>query len=439
MTPEDLREALEHQTVPEHRAGFWGDLTEELDAGAPAPGRWSGWRVAVSAAAAVIVVAGAAVLLIRQATNDPLDGLVAATDPIVTQTSETIVPTTETGAGEAVPAVTADVAPWDRELLALDDVPDVLVEEWRRAENQMWCSALYPVDLGAEGVTPRRAEFSGGWALAWDLPGLRSAFGVAGVGSPAWDDIGIRMPATVSYGGTVVGYGGEGFDDNAAQRLAEFSVPGQLCAYQVWSKLGDEHLLELVDSLRLVDGLEAEPIGDDTTSFGPLDRGPAPWAAPAVAYPESWPAAPTETLAFIPTAGIPEDAAVRTTSQPMWSLAWDRLDGPGHDTLNYPCRTCGRGVVGVTVSSGGAVPEGEPDARWDDGSFGYILPRVGDPDIPLDRLLFRAPGSDDLVPGAPRIDIYIPTLGVAVSVWSHLGTESLLELVDGLRLADPDL
>jgi hypothetical protein len=37
------------------------------------------------------------------------------------------------------------------------------------------------------------------------------------------------------------------------------------------------------------------------------------------------------------------------------------------------------------------------------------------------------------------MDIYIPDLSVVVSVWSHLGTESLFELVDGLRLADPGL
>ena len=93
----------------------------------------------------------------------------------------------------------------------------------------------------------------------------------------------------------------------------------------------------------------------------------------------------------------------------------------------------------MTVSSIGAVPDAAPDAKWDDGSVGFVLPRVGDPGIPLDRLLFRAPGSDDLVAGAPRIDIYIPERGVVVSVWSHLGVDSLFELVDGLRQADPGL
>jgi hypothetical protein len=241
----------------------------------------------------------------------------------------------------------------------------------------------------------------------------------------------------VTYGDQVVGYGGEGFDDAAEQRLAEFAIPGQLCGYQVWSKLGDDHLLGLVDSLRLVDGLEAEPIGDEGIDLGPVDRGPAPWASPAVPYPGDYPPAPTETLAFIPTSGLPVGASVRTTTQPLWSLAWDAPDGPGHDTLDNPCGSCGRGAVGVTVSSMSALPERSPDARWDDGSVGFILPRIGDSAIPVDRLLFRPQGSTDLLPGAVKMDIYIPDYAVVVSVWTHLGLDSLDELVDGLRLADP--
>ena len=136
------------------------------------------------------------------------------------------------------------------------------------------------------------------------------------------------------------------------------------------------------------------------------------------------------------TVGIPDGAQVRPTTEPMWSLAWDAPSGPGHDAMIYPCSDCGRGGVGVTVSASAGPPEGIPDARWDDGSVGFVLPRVGDPSIPIDRLLYRAPGSNDLVPGAPRIDIYIPRFSVVVSVWSHLWTDSLFELVDGLRLVD---
>ncbi|MDH3250129.1 MAG: hypothetical protein OEQ47_14270, partial [Acidimicrobiia bacterium] len=275
MTPEELRTALEAQPVPDHRPGFWDDLGNELGSRAPAPGRRAGWLVAVGAAAAVIAVAGVAALLIRQA---PLDtGPVATEGP---QTATTLVsPATEPVAVSTSQAVSEDgIAPWDRGLLSIEDVPSALTTEWRRAENQLWCSAIYPTDIGVGDADLRRAEFSGGWALAWDLPELRSAFGVAGVGSPAWEGIGIRMPNTISYGEQVVGYGGEGFDDAAEQRMAEFSIPGQLCGYQVWSKLGDEHLVELVDSLRLVDGLEAAPIDLDARpgDWGPADRGPAP-------------------------------------------------------------------------------------------------------------------------------------------------------------------
>ena len=433
MTPEDLRTALRERTVPEHRPGFWDDLADGLESKAPSSRRWSGWQVAVSAAAAVIVVGGVAALLIRQASIEPVDIGPVATDPITTSVTESTEPATTSPAEEP----SAGAAPWDRDKLTRADVSPVLIEEWQLSENQLWCSSLYPDLFDTEGATIRRAEFSGGWAVAWDLPSLRSAFGIAGTGSPAWDGIGVRMPMTVAYGDLIVGYGGEGFDPDAEQRLAEFAIPGQLCGYQVWSKLGDEHLLELVDSLRLVEGLEAEPIGDARIDFGPVDRGSAPWTGPAVAYPESYPPAPTETLAFLPTAGVPDGAVVRTTTQPLWSLAWDAADGPGHDALNFPCGSCGRGVVGVTVSSMGERPDRSPDARWDDGSVGFVLPRIGDSEIPVDRLRFRPPGSTELLPGAVRMDIYIPDYAVVVSVWTHLGLDSLDELIDGLRLADP--
>ncbi len=431
MTPEDLRAALRDRPVPEHRPGFWDDLASEMASGVAPARRWAGWQVAVSAAAAVIVVGGVAALLIRQASIEPVD--IASVVPVTTTPTQTTVPSTTTTSTESG----ASSAPWDREKLTIADVSPVLIEEWRLSENQLWCSGLYPDGFDTGEATIRRADFAGGWAMAWDLPDQRSAFGIAGTGSPAWEGIGARMPMTVEYGDQIVGYGGEGFDDAAQQRLAEFAIPGQLCGYQVWSRLGDEHLLELVDSLRLVEGLEAEPIGDEGVDVGPIDRGAAPWAASVVPYPEGYPDAPTETLAFIPTTGLPDEASARTTTEPMWSLAWDVRDGPGHDEFNYPCASCGRGVVGVTVTSMTTVPDGTPDARWDDGSFGFVLPRIGDPAIPVDRLRFRPPGSTVLLPGAVRMDIYIPDYAVVVSVWTHLGLDSLADLVDGLRLADP--
>ncbi len=437
MNPEDLKRALQGERVPEHRTGFWGDLRVRMGQGPVRSGR-RGMLVALQAAAVVIAIVGVSAALIRNNPGEPPPaGTIASTT-----VPESIPPTTSipgtTSSTEATVESTVpsgDEAPWVRDALAVADVPDVLVEEWQRAENHLWCSALFPSGFDAGGATLRRAEFGGGWAVAWDLPELRSAFGVAGVGLPAWADIGIRMPNTLRYGDQVVGYGGEGFDDGAVQRLAEFSVPGQLCAYQVWSNLGDEHLLSLVDALRLVDGLEAAPIEISETQT--QDLGTAPWSADPVPYPTSWPAPASETVTLVLTDGVPGDAQIRTTTTPMWSLAWDAPSGPGHDALNYSCSDCGRGVVGITVSSFATPPDGTPGFRWDDGSAGFILPRVGDPGVPIDRLLFRAPGSDELVPGAPRIDIYIPGYSVVVSVWSHLGIDSLFELVDGLRLADP--
>ena len=246
------------------------------------------------------------------------------------------------------------------------------------------------------------------------------------------------MPAVVAYGDQIVGYGGEGFDDTASKRMAEFSIAGQLCAYQVWSELGDEHLLELVDSLRLVDGLQAEPI-EAAPPSEPIDLGQAPWTVPAVTYPSGWPTPPQEILAFIPTEGIPEGSSIRTANESAFALTWDRSSGPGHDTLNFPCADCGRGVIGVSMGFGEPPVDAgrSPDYRWDDGSVGYLRTRVGVEGVPVDRVRFVDRSTGELLEDGLRLDIYIPHLSAAASVWSHLGMESLLEVVGGLRLADP--
>jgi hypothetical protein len=377
------------------------------------------------------VVAGVAALLIRNVAGIEIDpgGGITGISPV----SSTSVPT-DSSLPETVPV---DPAPWDAEPLSSDDVPAVLAEQWHLAENQLWCSALYPSDLGGvSDATIRAAEFGGGWAVAWDTPAQRSAFGIAGVGLPAWEDIAVRMPSVVTYGDVAVGFGGEGFDETATKRMAEFSVPGQLCAYQVWSELGDEHLLTLVDSLRRVEGLESPPVQAPSNSE-PIDLGAAPWTVPAIEYPAGWPSPPQEILAFIPTQGIPAGASIRTANESTFAITWDRASGPGHDTLNLACSDCGRGVIGVSMGPGSPPVDSNPDYVWSDGSVGYLRARVGAEGIPLDRVRFVDRSTGEIVEGGLRLDIYIPDLSASVSVWSHLGMESLLEVVGSLRLADP--
>lgn len=143
-------------------------------------------------------------------------------------------------------------APWQHAPLAPTTVPLVYFEQWQRAENRATCALLAPATLGAEG-TPRAATFSGGWAVAYDTPGVRSAFGVAGTGSsaaaPSYDD----WPYREAWpDGSTAGYGPEG--GAGPNQLAYLRIAGQGCLYNVWSRLGREHLEHLLTSLRFVEG-----------------------------------------------------------------------------------------------------------------------------------------------------------------------------------------
>ena len=134
-------------------------------------------------------------------------------------------------------------------------VPQVYLTAWRAAENRASCALLAPNTLGAgEGAAPRRATFAGGWGIAYDQPGLRSAFGVAGTGADAsaqgmYDD---WPHERVWADGSRAGYGAEG--GSGPNLLAYLRVEGQRCLYNVWSRLGRDHLEQLLESLRFVDG-----------------------------------------------------------------------------------------------------------------------------------------------------------------------------------------
>jgi hypothetical protein len=145
---------------------------------------------------------------------------------------------------------TLPAAPWAGERLAAAQVPAAFVTEWRNAENRATCAPVAPASLGA-GATPRRANFSGGWAVAYDQPGLRSAFGVAGTGSRASDPSYDDWPHRRAWAdGSSAGYGPEG--GTGPNQLAYLRIQGQDCLYNVWSALGRAHLEQLLESLRFV-------------------------------------------------------------------------------------------------------------------------------------------------------------------------------------------
>ncbi|HYI10191.1 MAG TPA: hypothetical protein VEK57_14115 [Thermoanaerobaculia bacterium] len=145
-------------------------------------------------------------------------------------------------------------APWRGEPLARTSVPSVYTTQWEKAENRATCAMIAPRSLGDAGAaaTPRAATFSGGWAVAYDLPNLRSAFGVAGagvkVGEPTYD----KWPYVQEWGdGSKVEYGPEG--GQGPNQLAYLHIAGQDCLYNVWSRLGKEHLELLIRELRRVE------------------------------------------------------------------------------------------------------------------------------------------------------------------------------------------
>jgi hypothetical protein len=148
---------------------------------------------------------------------------------------------------------TQTAAPWSDAPIAASKVPAVYLTEWQAAENRATCApiAFRQLGIGAKGV-PRRANFSGGWAVAYDLPDERSAFGVAGTGSRASDPSYADWPYNRAWSdGSSVGYGPEG--GTGPNQLAYLRIAGQDCLYNVWSRLGRDHLEFLIKELRFVE------------------------------------------------------------------------------------------------------------------------------------------------------------------------------------------
>ncbi|BAV65269.1 hypothetical protein [Sphingobium cloacae] len=144
--------------------------------------------------------------------------------------------------------------------------------EWAKAENRKHCAPLALAAPGQPEGTPRAATFGGGWAVAFDLPGQRSAYGFAGTGLlpddyaeaavqrdrlyrqwPYFRDL--RQFAAPSF----AGYGQEGAepypagnpDGTGLKSLAYVRIAGQRCTYNVWSGISRDHLLWMLDNLRI--------------------------------------------------------------------------------------------------------------------------------------------------------------------------------------------
>lgn len=150
----------------------------------------------------------------------------------------------------------APPAPWAGEPLDSAAVPGPYLAAWRSADNRGSCALLAfapALERARPTAEPRAARFGGGWGVAWDLPELRSAFGVAGTGVVPGPDTYDDWPHHRSWAdGSRAGYGPEG--GRGPNQLAYLQVAGQRCLYNVWSRLGREHLESLLERLRYVEG-----------------------------------------------------------------------------------------------------------------------------------------------------------------------------------------
>jgi hypothetical protein len=142
------------------------------------------------------------------------------------------------------------------------------LDEWTVAENKDTARLVLPADvaLSSQG-SPRRANFSGGWGVAWDEPsgpGVdptgsfcetcgRGVAGVAGTANAASKSFSPPFTNVVQWSdGSAVGYTGPRSDNR--QFLANLFVNGQGSLYQVWSYRSQRHLEYLISQLRFVEG-----------------------------------------------------------------------------------------------------------------------------------------------------------------------------------------
>jgi hypothetical protein len=161
-------------------------------------------------------------------------------------------------------------APWADALLGSEAVPAPILSAWEHAENRNQCAPLVPVALGrGEGARPRVGQLEGGWAVEFDrrgMPGIdrdgemcercgRGVFGIAGTNLTPEDlvteDSDADLPAPSFADGSHLSVEPPAEGEQVAAAI--ITVRGQGCVYQVWSFLGEDHVRELVSSLRLVD------------------------------------------------------------------------------------------------------------------------------------------------------------------------------------------
>ena len=152
-----------------------------------------------------------------------------------------------------LPPETSADAPWSAPRLSVASVPQPYFTAWGRAENRNSCDLIaFAESAATQGAAPRAATFSGGWGIAYDQPDLRSAFGVAGTGVEASGTTYDEWSHRITWpDGSSVGYGPEG--GTGPNQLAYLTIAGQQCLYNVWTRVSQAHLEQLIGTLRFVE------------------------------------------------------------------------------------------------------------------------------------------------------------------------------------------
>ena len=145
-------------------------------------------------------------------------------------------------------------APWNNPAIDISATDAIYYQEWMKSDNKSVCPILALPKQASSHLarhSVRRARFSGGWGVAYDLPNSRSMYGVANTGIINSDEAAYDWPYNIYYtDGSKVGYGHEGGNPTASW-LAYVVTPNN-CMYNVWSAQGKTHLEQMIADLRMV-------------------------------------------------------------------------------------------------------------------------------------------------------------------------------------------
>ena len=151
--------------------------------------------------------------------------------------------------------VALTIAPWSKPAINNSKTDAVYRRQWMKAESKSLCPIIALPKQASSHLkehSVRRAEYASGWGVAYDLPDMRSAYGVANAGTMNTNDGLYNWPYNITYqDGSMVGYGHEG-GNPSAKWLAYIVIPQNNCFYNVWSAQGKTHLEQMIADLRMV-------------------------------------------------------------------------------------------------------------------------------------------------------------------------------------------